>query len=67
MFDIRAPMQDRRVLRRAWYLTEGVRPELRCRWILDEDWASAGTNGTDGERNQSVTNACDTDVMAGCA
>jgi hypothetical protein len=67
MFDIRVLMQDRRVLRRTWYLTESVRPELRCRWILEENWASTGNNGTDRERNQSVTNAWDTDVMARCA
>ncbi|MFZ1135168.1 MAG: hypothetical protein WAN69_09495 [Candidatus Korobacteraceae bacterium] len=67
MFDIRAPMQDRRVLRRTWYLTESVCPELRCRWILEEDGASTGYNGTDEERNQSVTNACDTHTMASCA
>jgi hypothetical protein len=67
MFDIRAPMQDRRVLRRTWYLKEGVRPELRCRWTLEEDWASTGNDGSDGKGNQSVTNACDTEMMASCA
>jgi hypothetical protein len=67
MFDIRASMLDRRVLRRTWYLTEGARPELHCRWTLEEGRASTGDKGTNRERNQSVTNACDTDVMASCA
>ena len=69
MFNICACKGGGRVLRRTWYLTEGVRPELRSRWIIEElPVAQQAEAARDcGESNEPVTEACDTETMPACA
>ena len=69
MLIIRASMQEGRVLRRTWYLTEGPQSELRSRWSIESPLRSDDQYhiGLNRAGNRPVTKACDTNTMTACA
>lgn len=68
MFNIRVCNENRRTLRLAWFVTEGARPELRSRWLVQDslDHVSRIRRALSEDRNRPVTKACDTETIAAC-
>jgi hypothetical protein len=66
MFNIYVGNENRRELRLTWFVTEGARPQLRSRWLIQDspDTVKGIENAFSELRNQPVTKACDTQMIA---
>jgi len=60
--------KKRRLLRLAWLVAPGARPEMRSRWSLQNSAeVVAHVCGSCESRNQPVTNSWETETIAACA
>lgn len=68
MFNIYVRNENRRKLRLTWFVTEGARPQLRSRWLMQDspDTVKGIENPVSELRNPPVTKACDTETIAAC-
>jgi hypothetical protein len=66
MFNIHVRNENRRTLRLTWFVTEGARPKLRSRWLIQysPDTVKGIENAVSELRNQPVTKECDTETIA---
>jgi hypothetical protein len=69
MFNIHVRNENRPKLLLTWFVTEGARPQLRSRWLIQDspDTVKGIENAVSELRNQPVTKPCDTEVIAVCA
>jgi hypothetical protein len=69
MFNICACREDGRVPHLVWFVSEGVRPELRSRWSTQDSpgTAVAVHSGPCEDRNRPVTKTCETESIEACS
>lgn len=67
MFNMHDGKAKGRTLRRIWHLTGEGQPKLRSQWIVEATTVSTECRQDRAQRNQPVTEACDTETIAECA